>query len=408
MPLPVRFLLGSPRRLFGAVVLFIVLDLSVLLLNLWIARAVAADAVAINLAGRQRMLSQRITKSAMLASGLLPGVDRTASLHELTGAYRLFSGTLQAFDQGGATTGGDGRPVVLDRVESPAGRSAVQQVNRLLLPIQPSLASLEQGGTLAEPQLLVVRDYMVRHNTEMLEWMNRLTSALEQESVHRTSVLRFAQTSAFVLALFNFLLIVLGLVRRQHQAEQEGQQWRQAAQRDALTGLFNRMAFDRRLEQALAQARLSGDKVALLMIDLDGFKPVNDRHGHAMGDAVLRSIAQALQSVARDTDTVARLGGDEFALFCPHLHSASALQDLCQRLLQRLDQVAVRLAPITVRASLGVAVFPQDGADAPALMHAADTAMYQSKQNGGHCATLVSDLATARRSGAVAGVNWPA
>ncbi len=396
VPLPVRFLLGSPRRLLGAVVLFIVLDLSVLVFNLWIAHWVAADAVAINLAGRQRMLSQRITKSALLASGVLPDVGRTAAMQELADAYGQFTGTLQAFDRGGGAIGGDGQLVRLDRVAAPAGRAAVEAVNQLLAPVQPVMDRWRQDGSLPEPQLIAVRDYMVRHNRDMLDAMNRLTSALEQDSVRRIGVLRYAQTGAFVLAMLNFVVIVLGLVRRQQVVEQEGRQWRQVAQRDALTGLYNRMAFDRRLEQALAQAHVNGGTLTLLMLDLDGFKPVNDRYGHARGDEVLRALAQALQSVARETDTVARLGGDEFALFFPGLHNPVALHDLCQRLLQRLEKTVSATVPVPVRASLGVAVYPQDGADAAALLHAADSAMYRSKQNGGHCVTLAADLPRTR------------
>lgn len=386
-----RFLLGSSRKLFFAVVLFVLLDLSVLLINLWIAHQVAMDAVAINLAGRQRMLSQRITKTALLMTSDISAAERLASQQELVQAFHLFENTLLAFDKGGRALGGDGQTVSLGRVKSAAARAHLEQALALLDPIQAHMEQLSRLGRLPDASLIQIRDHMVRHNLDILDLMNRFTTSMEHDSLERITVLRYVQTLAFLLALCNFFVIVSGLVRRQRDVETAGQQWEQAAQRDALTGLFNRLAFDRRFAQAVGKARDEGGTLALLAIDLDNFKPVNDTHGHAMGDLVLKRIAQVLQGVARDSDTVARMGGDEFAIFCSNLHDPKALNDLCRRIFQRMDQLTLLAPGLAVRASIGVAVFPHDGKDVTALMTAADKAMYFSKQQGGQRVTFATE-----------------
>jgi len=387
-----RFLLGTSRKLFFAVLLFIALDLSVLLINLWIAHQVAMDAVAINLAGRQRMLSQRITKASVLMTMDIAGADRLASQQELVQAVHLFEDTLNAFDKGGSALGGDGRAVVLKRVEAPVAREYLQKALATLDQIQPDMQQLSRQGRLPDDNLLRIRDYMVRNNQEMLELMNQLTTFLEQDSVSRITLLRYAQSGAFLLALGNFFFILGGLMRRQRDVESAGQLWEQAAQRDALTGLYNRLAFDRRFAQAVQRAGEGQGTVALLVIDLDGFKPVNDTHGHAVGDLVLQHIAQVLQGAARESDTVARLGGDEFAIFCTNLQEPQVLHDLCQRIFQRMGQMPVISSGVSVRASVGVAVFPFDGKDVASLITAADRAMYHSKQQGGQRVTFVSGM----------------
>lgn len=120
MPIPVSALIGSPRRLVTAIVLFVALDLSVLLINLWIAEQVARDAVAINLAGRQRMLSQQTTKALLLATLPNHGQNTESAQKEFEDAFGLFSKTLTAFADGGETSGGDGPPYAFNRYAAKA------------------------------------------------------------------------------------------------------------------------------------------------------------------------------------------------------------------------------------------------------------------------------------------------
>jgi len=369
-------------RLGLAVALFMLLDLTVLVINLWIAEQVAMDAVAINLAGRQRMLSQQMTKAALLATAPA-GVDasKDAALQELDAALNTFDQTLTAFAQGGQAQGGSGQTVQLRAVADPSARADLDQARRLIAPVVQMRLKLPPGTSSQEVAWGEIRDYLVRNNRAVLAAMNRFTSGLERESVQRIGILRAIQTGAFVLALLNFGFIVWDLLRRNNRAARDSLHWQQQALRDPLTQLFNRAGFDARLGDALQRARHHRTTLAVIMIDLDGFKPINDEYGHEVGDAVLKAFAQCLQGLAREKDTVARLGGDEFSLVCPELNGPEAIADICRRVLSRIDELVLPgLAGIRIKASLGVAVYPEDGHNAAELLATADRAMYASKR----------------------------
>ncbi len=155
---------------------------------------------------------------------------------------------------------------------------------------------------------------------------------------------------------------------------------RHQALHDALTGLPNRDLFGDRAEQALARARREADSVAILLLDLDRFKEVNDTLGHRSGDRVLEMAARALSTVARESDTVARLGGDEFGVVAPSTDAAGAL-GLAERLLHGLAQpIVVDEVELDIGASIGIALFPRDGATPELLLRHADVAMYVAKE----------------------------
>jgi diguanylate cyclase (GGDEF)-like protein/PAS domain S-box-containing protein len=150
---------------------------------------------------------------------------------------------------------------------------------------------------------------------------------------------------------------------------------RHEADTDPLTGLANRRALERTLEAALARAATRERSVGVLMLDLDGFKAVNDRHGHAAGDDVLREVARRLRRSVRERDLVARLGGDEFVVVLTDL---GAVPDSVERVEAALaEPFAGTDAPL--RAAVGVAVYPGDGATVADLLEAADRAMYVAK-----------------------------
>jgi diguanylate cyclase (GGDEF)-like protein len=148
---------------------------------------------------------------------------------------------------------------------------------------------------------------------------------------------------------------------------------------DGLTGLSDRQWFRERLA-ALLEAPDPADEVAVLMIDLDRFKAVNDSHGHPVGDALLQVVAQRLRSAVRDGDVVSRLGGDEFAVALPAAVAAEALGARLVDLLSRPYLVEGHVA--IIGASVGIAIGPRDGANAAALVRAADLALYQAKEDG--------------------------
>ncbi|QHS09570.1 diguanylate cyclase [Sinimarinibacterium sp. NLF-5-8] len=166
---------------------------------------------------------------------------------------------------------------------------------------------------------------------------------------------------------------------------------RHLATHDPLTGLPNRLLFSDRLTTAVARAQRENRWVALIYIDLDHFKPINDRYGHPAGDVLLRTIGKRLSHLFRDSDTPARLGGDEFAVILESLETRTQLDALCARLVQTLEQPVTLDRPETrdsaaealcvqVGISLGIALCPDDGTSAEALIHAADLQMYQHKQ----------------------------
>lgn len=159
---------------------------------------------------------------------------------------------------------------------------------------------------------------------------------------------------------------------------------RHFANHDPLTGLPNRVLLEDRVIQALMRGQREGLGLALLFIDLDGFKPVNDRFGHALGDVVLKEVAVRIAEAVRESDTVARLGGDEFVVLLLGVQGGPAAETIARKILARIvppiDLGENRSA--RVGASIGVALYPTDGTDGKALMDAADAAMYRAKAEG--------------------------
>ncbi len=154
------------------------------------------------------------------------------------------------------------------------------------------------------------------------------------------------------------------------------------ANHDTLTGLANRALFDEILSHQLAICRRTGSYLAIVYIDLDGFKRVNDVHGHAAGDEVLCTVAARLKQAIRESDLAARLGGDEFALILVNTGSEAA-QALALQLMDALSApYAVGALDLEISASIGIACYPQSGTVREALSLRADEAMYQAKAAG--------------------------
>jgi len=154
-----------------------------------------------------------------------------------------------------------------------------------------------------------------------------------------------------------------------------------AAMHDPLTGLPNRLLFNDRLQHGISNARRANRNMALFVLDVDGFKALNDSLGHAAGDTILKETATRLQAAVRVSDTVARVGGDEFAIVAVDAdrNDAELIQTKIQQRME--DPVAIDDGQVAVRLSVGLAIFPDDGPDPAPLLRRADTAMYRDKRS---------------------------
>ena len=158
-----------------------------------------------------------------------------------------------------------------------------------------------------------------------------------------------------------------------------------ASQRDSLTGLPNRALMLDRLESAIARAQRHRMQLAVLFLDLDAFKHINDTRGHVAGDAVLQEVARCLSASVRLSDTVSRHGGDEFLVLLSEVAAASDAARVAAKVLSVLDEPGRFGDPaIRLTVSVGIALFPSDGRDARTLIERADAAMYRAKQSGGN------------------------
>lgn len=179
---------------------------------------------------------------------------------------------------------------------------------------------------------------------------------------------------------------IAGAVIVFHDARQSGdviQKMSHHAQHDFLTGLPNRMLLMERLTQAILMADRRKTQVALLFLDLDHFKSINDTYGHAVGDHLLLEVAEGIAACVRATDTVSRHGGDEFVILLTEIEAAQDAAQVAEKLLTRFAEPRIidgHEIPVTL--SIGISVYPDNGADVETLMKNADTAMYSIKGNG--------------------------
>ena len=212
----------------------------------------------------------------------------------------------------------------------------------------------------------IFEDVTERHQAE--EALLRAHEELEERVVERTAELATTNTQ------------LKEEVFERMQAEQRI--WH-VAHHDSLTGLPNRILLHDRLEQGLAQAQRSRHRVAVMFLDLDRFKTVNDTLGHAVGDALLKQVAERLTGVVRAVDTVSRLGGDEFVVVLHEITSPDTVVQVAEKILGVLaSEVHIDSHRLHVTTSIGISIFPDDGDEVFGLMKSADTAMYHAKAAG--------------------------
>jgi len=202
---------------------------------------------------------------------------------------------------------------------------------------------------------------------EIMQSANALTRKWQNERIVRNQVETLEQV----------------VTARTQGLETANKQLRHLATHDSLTGLPNRVLMDDRIGQCIALADRQGQTFAVIVLDLDRFKVVNDSFGHRVGDELLREVAQRLKSVVREIDTVARLGGDEFVLIIAQSPERDAIQAVASRIIEVM-QAPVRIAGVAIHTSpsIGIAFYPHDASTTESLLAHADAAMYYAKQQG--------------------------
>ncbi|MDB5765081.1 MAG: hypothetical protein JWQ21_4076 [Herminiimonas sp.] len=240
------------------------------------------------------------------------------------------------------------------------------QIEEVLARVTTHMTLRALQKQLAEQNLQLQQQIAVRRQVETE--LQDAYDGLEERVVQRTAEL--AQVNA-------------SLETENIERQQAEQRIRYMAHYDALTGLPNRILLQDRIGQAIAYAHRNMTQLAILYIDLDYFKHVNDSLGHQTGDRLLKTVALRLQQCLREGDSVARIGGDEFVLSLPLQAGSSDSAVVAQKVLDALDLLfTVERHELHVSASIGISVYPDNGTDAESLMRAADTAMYYAKEKG--------------------------
>lgn len=177
----------------------------------------------------------------------------------------------------------------------------------------------------------------------------------------------------------------VGIARDITERKSIEQQIEHQAHYDTLTDLPNRSLFSDRLEQAIRLAHRQHEQLAVLFVDLDKFKPVNDNYGHAIGDILLQQVAQRMKDCLRDSDTVGRIGGDEFLVLLPHVESVDSATHIAEKLLQAISSpFRINRIDIEISCSIGIALYPTHGNTILELIQIADQAMYKAKNQQGN------------------------
>lgn len=474
-----------------AVVFFLTFDFIALSLNVWLSYRIESAAININLAGRQRMLSQRMVKSLLvMENSLSDQLLYMESLNELRQTYQQFEHTLDSFHRGGTTLSAEQTEISIEPLDSEVTSAIVREAILEWEPVRQKIRQL-LAREYDKELLLQATAIAKEKNIRLLTLMNTLTVELEHETQQEAVSIRFYQGLAFFLALLNFSLAILiyrvrvrrahdsldlvdnimnriasgilvvdaqGVIIRanqvmaemcnyqttelvgkrlesvlfEHDGERFGvrkmgeqfhcqvdvsqvhighhpatvhtvvddsqrvaqqQELTMLAYHDQLTDLPNRHLFNDRLAVEIKHSARRGDKLALLFIDLNRFKEVNDKYGHNFGDLLLGRVATRMKQTVRNSDTVARLGGDEFTLLLADISSYSMCHSLVEKILESICKpYYIQDELIEIGASIGVACFPDDALVEHELLSLADKAMYKSKAQGESCITFASDM----------------
>lgn len=479
--------------------LVLVLDLILLAANYHISSGLEISSININIAGRQRMLSQRMTKSlALLHYRISQGLDTQSDRSEMIKSVRLFNQTLSAFYDGGKATSADGKTILVARLKPAEIRSTLEKAKNIWDPTLRQLNNYFNSNSLGKNATEKLIGLLSVNNLELLNHMNELTIQLEQDAKRKTYILKGLQTAIVIVILLSFALATVRLLRRekyynnlmekstdvvfgvdvrtgettfvsssihevlgyrveqvvekpfislfttqskkevldildlvvetgqlekdrceaillkhcgetmvvdmvmQLSASEDGKSQElsvdirdiserkeaelalmELAHKDELTGLFNRKSFLELADHSIKRAGRWKERVAIMFIDLDGFKGVNDNFGHRTGDLLLKELAMRLVSCVRASDCVARVGGDEFLILLENVNHESEIRNLAGKIINKLSQrIDIEGEIVQLGASIGISVFPEQGTAVNELINKADQAMYEIKNSG--------------------------
>jgi diguanylate cyclase (GGDEF)-like protein len=244
------------------------------------------------------------------------------------------------------------------------------------------LQALIESGTSSARRLQAVLADVAAINASLTPVENQFTDALSEASRTTYRLLQALMLAAVTAMLILGTALSMRILRQRRHADARVHH---IAFHDDLTSLTNRFMLNQRLDQALSRHRRAGTQLALLFLDLDRFKVINDSLGHQAGDVLLRQVAERLRLQSRQGDTVARVGGDEFVVLIESYENLTDISACARRLVEELSApYVIGKNECHVTLSLGISVFPSDGSDSQSLLKAADVAMYRAKEMGGN------------------------
>lgn len=489
--------LDKYKLLLRPLILVLVLDVVLLFTNYMISADLEASAVAINVAGRQRMLSQKMTKSLAFIELAKQNGDADKYIAELYGAVAAFNQTIDAFYRGGIVLHWGDKPVLIKALVDADSKEILMSAKQIWMPIHVQFQTLLNSGSVSDEAYADLLLRMRDDNLALLTLMDDLTNHLENDAEQRTHFLRIFQTIIVVIIFLSFLHAVMRFSKREayyaalmekttdvvmsidiksgrltfvsvsakqvlgyevyelvgntvgafmtqasalafkqlvNKVEDSGslpinrceaelikadgsiihtdvvldltlseegvkqelsadfrdisdrksaeKRLAALAHKDPLTGLSNRHTFLEVLAHAIQRVKRSENKLAVLFIDLDGFKSVNDSYGHESGDALLIELAARMKQCLRQADHIARMGGDEFIVLLEDVKTQAEVEMIAEKLLAQIAKpYAYDDHTCNVTASIGCAFYTDD-VDASELINQADKAMYEVKFKG--------------------------
>ena len=487
--------LSKYKLVLQPLIFVLLLDVILLATNFWLSADIEASAVSINIAGRQRMLSQKITKSLAFIELSNNELVRKIHIAELKASVEMFNQTIDAFYAGGDAIDASGDPVMIEAQKE--SKDILIEAKQVWDPVYARFQLLWDEDTASINGYVELLSMMKAHNLALLKLMNDLTNNLEDYAEQRSSFLRTFQSIIVVIIFLSFLHAMTRYAKREayyaslmekttdvvmsidiqtgrftfvslsakqvlgydvddlidntvdaimtdqskiafkqilNEIKQTGtltkeryeadliafdgsiihtdvvldltlsemgnrqelsadfrdiserksaeQRLEALAHKDSLTGLSNRHTFIELLEHSIQRCKRTQSTLAVLFIDLDGFKLVNDSFGHETGDALLIELAARMKQCLRDSDHVARMGGDEFTVLLEDVNTQAEVAAISEKL---LDQISIPYSydkhTCHVTASIGCAFYQID-VDANELIRQADQAMYDVKFNG--------------------------